>query len=96
MNIRTLFALAGLALAGSAIGSGEGPVPEDTDRECVKECRSTATFSASEPVAGEGERYVSVSHEMAHSEPAVRCAVCHGGGWLDWKALGYPGDPAKK
>jgi len=95
MNIRALFAIAGFALAGSAIGSGEGPVPGHTDRECVKECRSTATFSTSEPVAGDG--HVSVSDEMAHSEPAVRCSECHGrGGWFDWKALGYQGDPAKK
>ncbi len=42
------------------------------------------------------ERYMSVFHEVAPKEAAVKCAECHGGGRVDWKALGYPGDPKKR
>jgi hypothetical protein len=41
------------------------------------------------------ERYMSVFHEVAPKAAAVKCAECHGGGRVDWKALGYPGDPKK-
>ncbi len=95
MNIRTLFALAGVVLAGSAIGSGEGPVLEETHHECMNQCRSAATFSTSEPVAG-GERHMAISHDVTHGAPAVRCVDCHGGRWLDWNAPGVQGGAAKK
>ncbi|MBU5612988.1 tetrathionate reductase family octaheme c-type cytochrome [Geomonas sp. Red51] len=37
-----------------------------------------------------------INHEVAPREKALRCGECHEGGRrLDWKALGYPGDPLK-
>ncbi len=38
--------------------------------------------------------YFSLSHEIAPKEEALQCGECHTGGTrLDWKALGYNGDP---
>lgn len=38
--------------------------------------------------------YFSVSHEIAPKEEALQCSECHAGGSrMDWKALGYSGDP---
>jgi octaheme c-type cytochrome (tetrathionate reductase family) len=40
--------------------------------------------------------FISVTHEVAPREQAVQCGECHmGGKRLDWKALGYRGDPMK-
>ncbi len=40
------------------------------------------------------EMYWPLSHMVAPAEDALQCADCHGKGTrLDWKALGYPGDP---
>lgn len=40
--------------------------------------------------------YVSINHEVAPKENALRCNECHDGGKrLDWKSLGYKGDPKK-
>jgi octaheme c-type cytochrome (tetrathionate reductase family) len=40
--------------------------------------------------------YLSVAHEVAPKEQALQCGECHmGGKRLDWKALGYKGDPMK-
>jgi octaheme c-type cytochrome (tetrathionate reductase family) len=40
--------------------------------------------------------YLSVPHEVAPREEALQCGECHlGGTRLDWKALGYPGDPMR-
>lgn len=40
------------------------------------------------------ERYMSVSHGVVAAEQALKCEECHFyGKRLDWKALGYPGDP---
>ncbi|HQR44855.1 MAG TPA: tetrathionate reductase family octaheme c-type cytochrome [Thermoanaerobaculia bacterium] len=37
-----------------------------------------------------------VNHMVAPKEAALKCADCHSGkGRLDWKALGYPGDPGR-
>jgi octaheme c-type cytochrome (tetrathionate reductase family) len=37
-----------------------------------------------------------VAHMVAEADKALRCDDCHGkGGRMDWKALGYPGDPAR-
>ena len=41
------------------------------------------------------ERYMSIFHEVTPKESAVKCGECHGGGRVEWKALGYPGDPRK-
>lgn len=43
----------------------------------------------------ETERLMSIFHEVAPKESALRCDDCHGGGRMDWKALGYPADPRK-
>ena len=38
--------------------------------------------------------YFSLSHEVAPKEEALQCGECHAGGTrMDWKALGYKGDP---
>lgn len=38
--------------------------------------------------------YVSAQHEVSPKEDALQCGECHmGGNRLDWKALGYKGDP---
>ncbi len=38
--------------------------------------------------------YFSISHEVAPKEEALQCNECHAGGTrMDWKALGYTGDP---
>jgi octaheme c-type cytochrome (tetrathionate reductase family) len=38
--------------------------------------------------------YLSADHEVAPKEMALACGECHlGAGRLDWKALGYKGDP---
>jgi hypothetical protein len=40
--------------------------------------------------------YISASHEVSPKEDAVQCGECHmGGKRMDWKALGYKGDPMK-
>ena len=40
--------------------------------------------------------YGSINHEVAPRENALRCNACHDGGKrLDWKSLGYKGDPMK-
>ena len=40
------------------------------------------------------EMYWPLSHMVAPKEQALRCTDCHGEGQrLDWKALGYQGDP---
>ncbi|MEZ0344153.1 MAG: tetrathionate reductase family octaheme c-type cytochrome [Caldimicrobium sp.] len=38
--------------------------------------------------------YISVRHEVAPKEMALTCNDCHFKRRLDWKALGYPDDPA--
>ena len=44
----------------------------------------------------ETERYMGLFHEVQPSKRALGCRDCHEGGkGLDWKALGYPGDPVK-
>lgn len=41
--------------------------------------------------------YGSINHEVAPKEKALQCGECHmGGNRLDWKALGYAGDPLQK
>jgi len=38
--------------------------------------------------------YISASHEVAPKEEALQCGECHlGGTRMNWKALGYKGDP---
>ena len=42
------------------------------------------------------ERYMGLFHEVVPKEKALTCNDCHGAaGRLDWKALGYKGDPQK-
>jgi hypothetical protein len=44
----------------------------------------------------EAERYMGLFHEVEPKAKALKCADCHqGGSRMDWKALGYTGDPAK-
>ena len=39
---------------------------------------------------------ISASHEVSPKEDAVQCGECHmGGKRMDWKELGYKGDPMK-
>lgn len=41
--------------------------------------------------------YGNINHQVAPKESALRCDDCHGTkGRLDWEALGYTGDPAKR
>ncbi len=41
------------------------------------------------------EMYWPLSHKVAPKSKALRCLDCHGpDGRMDFKALGYPGDPA--
>jgi octaheme c-type cytochrome (tetrathionate reductase family) len=45
----------------------------------------------------ETEMFWKVSHMVVPREKALHCADCHEGpGRMDWKALGYAGDPASK
>ncbi|MEI6208458.1 MAG: tetrathionate reductase family octaheme c-type cytochrome [Desulfuromonadales bacterium] len=38
--------------------------------------------------------YFSISHEVAPKEEALQCGECHAGGTrMDWRALGFKGDP---
>lgn len=40
--------------------------------------------------------YIAVEHEVSPREEALQCGECHMGGTrLDWKALGYKGDPLR-
>ena len=42
-------------------------------------------------------RYMGIFHEVQPKEAALGCLDCHSeGGRLDWKALGYEGDPLAK
>jgi octaheme c-type cytochrome (tetrathionate reductase family) len=42
------------------------------------------------------EMYWPITHMVAPKEKALGCTECHGeGGRMDWKALGYAGDPIK-
>lgn len=44
----------------------------------------------------ETERYMGIFHEVVPKKDALKCAACHApGGRLDWKTLGYPGDPQR-
>ncbi|HEU4351385.1 MAG TPA: hypothetical protein VFR66_05880 [Burkholderiales bacterium] len=45
----------------------------------------------------EVDRWMGVFHEVVPKAQALKCADCHGASAtrLDWKALGYPGDPQK-
>ncbi|MBI1736212.1 MAG: hypothetical protein HYR51_13650 [Candidatus Rokubacteria bacterium] len=44
----------------------------------------------------ETERYMGLFHEVVPKKDALACNACHSGGdRLDWKALGYAGDPMK-
>lgn len=44
----------------------------------------------------ETERYMGIFHEVQPREKALACKDCHEGGQrMDWKALGYSGDPAR-
>jgi hypothetical protein len=44
----------------------------------------------------ETERYMGIFHEVVPKQAALACNACHGdGGRLDWKALGYKGDPRR-
>jgi hypothetical protein len=39
-------------------------------------------------------RYMGIFHSVQPKERAVACLECHSpGGRMDWKSLGYPGDP---
>lgn len=38
-------------------------------------------------------RYMAINHGVVPKEKALKCNDCHGGNRLDWKALGYKGDP---
>lgn len=43
------------------------------------------------------EMYWPLSHMVAPEEQALQCADCHGAhGRMDWRALGYEGDPAQR
>ena len=40
--------------------------------------------------------YIAAQHEVSPKEEALQCGECHmGGSRMDWKALGYKGDPMK-
>lgn len=40
--------------------------------------------------------YILATHQVAPKEEALACGQCHmGGGRMDWKALGYKGDPMR-
>ena len=45
----------------------------------------------------EVERWMGIFHEVVPKTQALKCGDCHGatGNRLDWKALGYQGDPQK-
>ena len=45
----------------------------------------------------ETEMYWPINHMVASKDKALKCTNCHGakGNTLDWKALGYSGDPMK-
>ncbi len=40
--------------------------------------------------------HMELHHEIAPASAARRCVDCHGAGALDWEALGYDGDPARR
>jgi hypothetical protein len=41
-------------------------------------------------------RYMGINHSVPPATEALRCPDCHGkAGRLDWKALGYEGDPMR-
>jgi octaheme c-type cytochrome (tetrathionate reductase family) len=43
------------------------------------------------------QAYISAAHEVSPKEDALQCGECHlGGKRMDWKALGYKGDPMQK
>jgi hypothetical protein len=45
----------------------------------------------------ETDMYWKVNHMVVPKANALACNDCHGaGGWLDWKAPGYAGDPLKR
>lgn len=43
------------------------------------------------------DRYMGLFHEVVNNDTVLKCSDCHtnSGGRLDWKALGYSGDPKK-
>lgn len=58
--------------------------------------------TAGQPYSGklgwvETDMYWKVNHMVVPKSKALQCSECHGDkSRLDWKALGYPGDPSKK
>ena len=55
------------------------------------------SYTPGSNVFAETEMLLSVNHEVAPKEQALGfeadCADCHGGGKIDWEALGCDGDP---
>lgn len=40
------------------------------------------------------EMYWPITHMVASADQSLQCTDCHGGGRMNWSALGYDGDPA--
>ena len=76
---------------------GKGGYWKDFDWRQALELGSQATglpFSGTWGFA-ETEMYWPLSHMVQKKERALQCTDCHGeGGRMQWKALGYSGDPA--
>jgi octaheme c-type cytochrome (tetrathionate reductase family) len=76
---------------------GQGGYWEDFDWDKALRLGSEATgleYSGSWGFA-ETEMYWPLSHMVQRKEKALQCTDCHGSeGRMDWKALGYTGDPA--
>jgi len=76
-----------------------GPNGFDADFDWDKACRLGAK-SAGLAYSGqydfvETEMYLPLSHMVQAKQKALQCTECHGEGRImDWKALGYDGDPA--
>ena len=77
-------------------GKGPGPSPFWGAYDWGKAIEEGAAW-AGQPYSGEFEfvntvMYLTVNHEIAPKEMALKCFDCHNGG-IDFKALGYPRDP---
>ena len=67
----------------------------DWDQACRLGCQDTGLEYSGSYGFTSTEMYWPLSHMVQRAEKALQCVDCHGkDGLLDWKALGYEGDPS--
>lgn len=83
-------------LAPKTFGPGGYWTDFNWDQACRLGSKDTGLAYSGKYGFAATEMYWPLSHMVATKDKALQCRDCHGPrGRLDWKALGYEGDPAK-